>query len=183
MKTYVQFINEDYRDNQKKLANESNSEYCVYYINKDTNNLWSNTQLDLLDMFSRKFFYKKVPALLYLKDVSNTHTNEAFLSRKDKQSNSYHPNYDFYLEKWWVNPNNGKPFYWDEKAFNDPHIYSKYLLGYENVGKLISLHSFKEIDPVKEKLLSNEKYKHIWDEIVKYCPKLDTGAEMGELGF
>ena len=179
MKTYLQFINEDYRGNQKKPANFHNSDYAVYYNDKDFTEYWSNMETDWLDMHKTKYFYKKEPALKYLNDLSKTNIKEAFLTKKEKSSGNYLPNSEYNLEKWWVNINNEK-----NRSLDEPQVYEKYLLGLNNIGKdVISKLNFKQIESIKNYLLSKENYNHIWYEIIKYCPKIITGAEMGNLGF
>ena len=188
MKTYLEFINEDYRGSQKNPADIINSGYCIYYNNKDFSEYWSNMPTDWLDMYQKKYFYKKAPALKYLIDLSKTNIKEAFLTKMKKDNpkspSGYYPNYEYMLEKWWDNHNNEKMGYWEQRALDDPYLYEKYLFGLENVGKnILSKLDFKQIEFIKNYLLNKENYKYIWDEIIKHCPKLDTGAEMGNLGF
>ena len=76
--------------------------------------------------------------------------------------------------------------YWDAICIDTPNIYEKYLFGLKNIGVFICKLNFQQIDYIKRYLLENDwtkNYQHIWYEIIKHCPKLDTGAEMGNLGF
>ena len=84
MKTYLEFINEDYRGSQKNPADFYNSQYCIYYNSKDFDGYWSNMPTDWLDAYKTKYFYKKEPALKYLNELIKTNIKEAFLTKKKK---------------------------------------------------------------------------------------------------